>query len=107
MGEHPDPEAKTKDSKGFDFDEASAGFRAAWEDPAEPAAEVAAPTQVGLGPVAPPPAAAEEVASPAPVPAVPAVVMAPVQSVDPPPSVEAAFPIEAAPPAAPPAGAAI
>src|SRR6185436_20300490 len=109
MGERPDPEAKTDDSPGFNFDEASTGFRAAWEDGAEPApgaaplpaAEVAAPTQVGLGPVAPAteepalapvqpqqPAAAEQ-------PAIQPVAVAPVQAI------VAPKPIE--PPAGPPA----
>jgi hypothetical protein len=110
MGERPDPEAKPDDSKGFDFDEASAGFRASWEDPAEqapagpPAAEIAAPTQVGLGPVAPP--AAEASASPVPAeqPAQPseqAVAVAPVQNLEPPKPFEATSPAPAPAAAAP------
>ena len=105
MGDRPDPEATANDSKGFDFEEASAGFRASWEDdPAAPAApkpapEVAAPTQVGLGPVAPPLAAAEPAPAPVPEQPAPPVVAIPMQPLDPPKPIEAAPEVAVASPA--------
>ena len=96
MGERPEPEAKA-DNQGFDFDEASAGFRAAWEDGAEPppaaapavqpSPDVVNPTPLGLGPSTLEP---QELAPPAPAQpeplAIQPVAIAPVQTIDPPAS---------------------